>query len=839
MNQQPKCHPGIATLAITSMFLLLVCWIPLARPDVSPTATTGTLKDVLASADGLPLRTRLELPAIIRAAISRNKPKAQAEYAKAFEQLDRHDSLIPDPEQVEAIRVKYQIARRKLLSDWQTGLASSTPTYLTRSLPDTPLDLVLKRGAGNPIMALAAQTGEKVLNDGISQLVQPGMERVKVFVDVPFKKGEEKQFLDRARAFLHPNLLGSAEFRTADLTDQAALVRALQSHLRALPQPRLSAIVGSQVTAQARANETVGRLRELQQITANLIDRQLQVSRDFKGAVDAVDGLLAGGLSPRDRLDLVAKGLGNVPAVQKVAEAVRSKLSKSLQGADGYLAAGQQLLGLADRVGIKSDTVKAAGKVLQVGRAVLKGISSGNPVAAVGALADALFGGPDPAEERHKEVMEKLGVIEGKLNEVLENQERLRLAVEEVKTNIRELAVQVRQQHVEVMSKLEQIEKNVLINRDLLKELLEKDFRTLGAFLEIDKESTYVQKKAWFELHGDQYADADKVLSAMVANGFPQVSQYFLLRTDTSRDVQAYLKESVEPLIGYFEEQTGTDPQGAAHRLLPPIFTINDLRNAKATTNLSPEDSFQRDFKTYLSTKPVTMYGGLVLRFVPYIFLVGKTAEGRRLLSAQSFRTPEPPESRAAKRATALRYLRHALYLVNLALAQRVLLSGQPLLPAISQKLTGGALDDRTVSVLRQHPLIARNALAYFMAERVRQAGGGVLAYTFAFESPDPDYLGLLTATGPTRFTFERRKGWYAEGGRLVEREGWHLVLKDLRVPVPSPEDFDSGRLWHEDEMPALYQMREALIDEIASFDFLDSLSAAEQRTLSRIALQP
>ena len=145
----------------------------------------------------------------------------------------------------------------------------------------------------------------------------------------------------------------------------------------------------------------------------------------------------------------------------------------------------------------------------------------------------------------------------------------------------------------------------------------------------------------------------------------------------------------------------------------------------------------------------------------------------------------------------------------------------------------------RFLTAMKNNPLLARNAVAYWLAESARSNGFDTTSYRFAIESNDPDFLVSLTKMGTRCYTFKKQPAEQIEDGHVVEKDCWHLVLNDLALPLPSVQDFDLGTLYPSDELVMLFQLREKLIDEISSYHLTTTLSEQENRVLSLMILAP
>jgi hypothetical protein len=824
----------------------------LADPEqnvvVALQGTTGLAGD-------LPIPVQVKLSEILRADLKKDGVDANV-YAKAYAKMRTagidHASDITT---LRNIQLKYEITCRNIqpiLTQQDTELAR----LITRESSKGPVQNLLVKGTANPVRNLLSQTTDKVLNDGVSRLLKPGIDQ-KSFVSVQWEKGKEQAFLENTKGFVSAGVAQASTFKSLPVEEQAGIVRGLQLQVRSRSSdPQVGRLIGSEQAQSGKdADACIKQIQALREVSAKIVDHKVQCSQQLsedatiiKDDVKIIKRVLASQLNAADQLKVLGKDADK-------AEVSKLKTQAAFESAEKYVEAGGALVALARSAGLKGNTVDAAAEVLSKAKSLVQfgsALAKSDPIGAISALASLIFGGgPDPAEERHKEVMEKLGVLEGKLDAVLKNQQLIYDKLVGIEKKLDELTIEVKKNHVEVMTKLDELQHNVLTNREVLFELLKRDLHVskVASFVEIEKKKkTYAEKVAWFNNFSELYSRADNGLAANLPVGHspPEISSYFKVKLSTNQEVQAYLEKAVVPLFDLFLKRALADEyDSAVSRLLEFSFTVRDLDRKLATKPLLPVKSrriSQEHLRDLLFAQFIHDYANDVTLFCPYIFLVDKPTRPTRLLSAKEVQAQAKKDAvdfDTKRENKAVPYLQDPLFLVNVAIAQRTLLSGDALLPVLYEQILANTIEDKTIDLLTRHPILARNLATYFLVKRVQANGGNTFSYSFAFNSKDKDYLSALTRHEKTYFQFARSKVGLVEDGKLAERESWCLRLRQLLIPLPVPNDFDVGQLIPVDEMIDLYQLRHRLIDEIASYDLPVHLSQTERAALTELALLP
>jgi hypothetical protein len=173
--------------------------------------------------------------------------------------------------------------------------------------------------------------------------------------------------------------------------------------------------------------------------------------------------------------------------------------------------------------------------------------------------------------------------------------------------------------------------------------------------------------------------------------------------------------------------------------------------------------------------------------------------------------------------------LQKALLLVDLALAQQSMLSGDALLYPLDEAVRGADSGRRKkgIEVLKAHPLIARN-YALFVLKRGAPLLAGNVAYRIAFDSQDRSYMSGI-ASGYEYVHEQDAKGIQCAGGFDIVPRGWSMKLDEcLYIPLPRPEKFQAALLEFTTPFVQLISVRKRLVEALVGYDFSDMIATQD-----------
>jgi len=186
-----------------------------------------------------------------------------------------------------------------------------------------------------------------------------------------------------------------------------------------------------------------------------------------------------------------------------------------------------------------------------------------------------------------------------------------------------------------------------------------------------------------------------------------------------------------------------------------------------------------------------------------------------------------------ARREKARRTLQFCLAVTTASIAQQGLLGGDVLLPRLSETIA----KEPTLKLLKSNRVMARNTLMFEINRRLRNNQQTILAYEFALQSIDRDYLlELLKLEGEPKWTFEKLTKDPGTG-RAMDEAKWFVTIGDLVMPMPAADDLRTKKLELMPTVATLATLREDLITRIAELDFVETIPAVRALRLGLLSM--
>ena len=617
---------------------------------------------------------------------------------------------------------------------------------------------------------------------------------------------------------------------------------------------------------------------------------------DARFLMDTIQSALMGRLPTQDDIDVVLsrtqfhipEGVINPETIPgEVQQGVRDLKAQLMQKqlalvteVKGYLQKGDAILDFAAQVGVSPQIVATGRTLLNAGSAVSDAIGnvlSGNYLGAVAGIGNLIFGGvfgggPDLATLRHQELLSKLSEINGKVDQLLAGQQTILKGLAVLDDKINKLFETVVKNHVEVMQTLYEIKYDELYNRSLIIEVIDGSLKVPREFLRADPNSAstllslqefqnqrHEDLSTWFLSRSGDYIAVEPAVRTFTSTA--QMSLYFDLEANPAtqgQDVVDYRNNVVNPVLDYFQARfpAANDRGRAISTLVTPSLTLSDLQqkltlmpNAPTTPPLLGP-SIQIIFAAFnkmVNYEAVKQYIDLILR-MQVLYPLIRYPDFTKLLSVEELGKPETYGSqvKAVLKDNAWPRLLVAQQLMNRAVAQQTLMSGDILLPLLSQDLQSQdqTTSDGSLKVLRGMPTmqpeeIQQNVVRYLLTQRLRENQGDLFSYKVALAvHPDPTYLTNLfkkAAAPPLKFVWQATP--YLEAGQRVIRERWNIMFSDLTIPLPTPDEMEKGALRPTAGLVSLMPLRASLIEEMAAHQFKAGLTQADNTLVSVLSL--
>jgi hypothetical protein len=546
---------------------------------------------------------------------------------------------------------------------------------------------------------------------------------------------------------------------------------------------------------------------------------------------------------------------------------------------------------VAAQVGIDPNAFKSADQIVQIGMAIAGGnyLAVAQAIPGVGSFLSSVGfggGGGDSA------VMSQLAAMDKKLDQLLAGQEEIKAELKELDKKVDKLTDIVIRNHEEVMQQLTRIEQDVLLNRAVEIENLKKEFYSCYSVFDfqrpnalsqagISKVYDYPTKELYFAAHVEDFHRCQSALKSFLAPS--SISPVFTYQTNpaaagqspsqTDISQQAYLDDIVEPTFVYFRDkyaQPNLDPL-VSNALLQVNLTSNDiyhkysvLQKPHRANNLTSDlisDSLT-DKHLFINASALSE----VADFVPAVLGLWSFVDFRTNLLLGRDQLLATPTVFTKTRLAVVRELtepplRRLLQLLDTALAQQSLLSGDILLPELARDVaTKNQANQKTVeAILKSNLLLRHNLTLYLIADHLRTTGTPTETYGTILGGNELQHMQTILADEKKNLkALELRRSdmlienkpadqKYSQcGGKPVEKQGhWYIELTStICEPLPSQEELydDSEKnhsaLKYTSGWTDLYIRREHVVEALAMYDFPAKLEPAQLLSLWSLAYE-
>ncbi|MCP1783892.1 hypothetical protein [Bradyrhizobium japonicum] len=532
----------------------------------------------------------------------------------------------------------------------------------------------------------------------------------------------------------------------------------------------------------------------------------------------------------------------------------RANLAAEMQGYLGDVAAVGGVLAKAGVLSRKDAAKVEKGVQLASAAAnIAAAYASGNVVGAVMGAA-GLFGGggADAGAQRHAEIIANQQRILQGIDELLKGQAQILRAAQHIidlqhKTleAIVALSEQMQRNQEQLLTRLDALEYRQVNLQVALIELIGRDLRRCGQLAVLSQSKDYLALRAAFD---QRRTDFDTCTNDGISNHLfvdlriprshldqaARVGTYFLLRTHPAKAADGYdelvaYERRVKQVRDYFEAAYPTNPDPVAARLMQPAGSVEEL--TEMVDGALPEFTLIRVFKDPLNHSAVLDASRAALLAHALYELRNSTGSLADFGTTDAAHPPLPDYGPRTDPADpdfgfslydGRRALQKAARLVDLAIGQQALLSGDALLFAIDRARDQKATHD----LLRDNEIIARNYVM-FALKRAAPGPTGIAAYRLAFDAAEKPAFMEGIAPG-------YRFGYHPEGDAIPQDKcggrrfgqvpkGWYLAIGDcVRIPLPPPTAVAEGRLELTAAMHGLLAERKRLAQALAAYEFAD-----------------
>lgn len=491
---------------------------------------------------------------------------------------------------------------------------------------------------------------------------------------------------------------------------------------------------------------------------------------------------------------------------------------------------------IAAAMGVNPKVIAGVSKGIAVAQGAANltvSIMSSNPMGMLSSAAGmvGLFGNqPDPAAERHKEIMEGISKLS---QQIAEGNVQIRKDIAEVKDMLREINKNIIiidkkisyiiQEIGVINARLNHIDNNIVELADVIIEMEFHHYKTCSKRIIETIRNTPSGKDLYNKLSRMSEYDRSQAIKGCV-KGFdllfaPDDQSPFFRTFSTYNETQIGIfktnyKEllnllrndltdvSVSKLIKPNSEYYALDSKLSARDLKRVGFTWSSMMNPVAPERVA------RAVDDYLTFYPVT-----------YLFNQDRTGYCDLLPYAEREACKKEP-------GDAYRSLKEALALVQIAVAQQTAVYGDLVLYKIIDKMKTKDEDfiKGLEAVLTKNPMLAKNLMLVYISDWVHTHHPRDIWYRFGLETPQSRALDVLGLPWKLKYT--------KCGGNPCAYFEVHEYKDDklARVYLPTEQEYYDGKLQTSPELPRLLQLRKRLVNAIVDIQTFNYIKESDER---------
>jgi hypothetical protein len=590
-----------------------------------------------------------------------------------------------------------------------------------------------------------------------------------------------------------------------------------------------------------------------------------------KKALDFMQDFMYSKMNTKEKINALESGLfpglNNDERYKLKAElAIVEKREEVINTAQEFLNSASISLKIANDLGLgSSPLVQDLSTAISYGQAAFGAVTSfmsGNYLQAISSIT-GLFGGggPDIAEQRHKQIMERFDRIDIKLEQI---DKKLDILIEGQKTIIEnqqktfdfliQLADNINTQHIEIMNEFKTVENAIYINRELIMEDWESKCQScleiIKKRLKIDIDTDLLPpydllKKEYTNIQSIILPECEKYTGTyrFTIGGAKKVNPHFYLSSTISGIKEANKivelinlnTESFNLLFSSSEfNKSDTDKQKLLTSLFYPSTSIKELDNKFNCQYLQiSDDNYKTDlsyFPNLLSPYAISRHG-YVIRNIG--FLVGLTDGNRKLIDWDMF-----SDKKIRFRNFNLE-LNEAIQLNNVSIAQQTLLSGDILLPILYNNLEVKKGDTLLKKISRdllvKNSTLATNFVNYYFFKRTNSTILNQSQYSYIYNSKDS--LLFSNAVLPV-FPVEYIDSTDMRIKTYNLKEGWHMIISSLPYRIPEPSSINNISLVQTESLTDLIENRNKLYKQLKSYTIYNGLSSEQITNLNYMIIK-
>lgn len=534
-------------------------------------------------------------------------------------------------------------------------------------------------------------------------------------------------------------------------------------------------------------------------------------------------------------------------AVMKKQYDVALKKKELRENIHSFLYKTNQITTILNNVGFDDETVRKANELVSTGKSVMTAYaaySSGDVLGAAVSIS-SLFGSkgsPDPAAQRHQQVMAKLTQIDKKLDTVLLNQQKIMEVSIEILKQIDGLSEQVKENHSVVLEQLHQIKSETLYNRLLGVRYASQDLFDLEEFSNsLIKEKrnkaksgtafTYSDIQKYYSGRKDYFIDNQGVFQEILNVTSDHPHAFLLLKTyEESTDTKtgneiSILNNGYSEIINYLEK---FHHKKYLSENTTTVFKYN-INCKDKFLNLDLNNSYIMSWNRYKSgllfsaqiKKAYDILSGL------YIFYTLQNENNKNELYAidELINIESPNE-------IAKIYFENILEIINASIIQENLLSGDFMLTLFYEKLFGSLKLNPNepeysaiLRILESNELLKYNFSNYLLNEQLsNKQKADNRFYDFEYFS----FLNNVSESAKQSGNKQLNNCFDENVQSLIyfDEEGfnrWALRLSSLdsevKIVLPNFVEYNNNKTHYRRDMYELLELKICVLDKLSEYN--------------------
>lgn len=513
-----------------------------------------------------------------------------------------------------------------------------------------------------------------------------------------------------------------------------------------------------------------------------------------------------------------------------------------------------------EAAGIKDPNVKKLTKAANYaaqGTEVAMSFLTGNYISAINGLGGMLFGRKN---NPNQQILNMLVEQDKKLNQIIDMQIQTLKMLDQINKNLVELIKRQEFFFNEILNELYDIKYGLKISLDLQREItgeplkLGSDF--LNDFLRLPSLS---EKIEYWKSFPDVFNRVNTGLGTLSSPG--RISPYFhLAYSESANGNIKFRNDFFDPLrADYFKvypELAGSHKFSAFLSAYSPDYVSlkEKIKYAKYSKNVLPVfkgDEFEwlLDSKNIIEFSEVLMQFGRLRIFADEEETLQRMKEPHKILIASNHSQVKLWNDKTVQQ------LRFANKIIDIAIAQQQLLSGDLLIPHYVSEIANSEIQ----SMLSKNVILKENVGLYFFKERGEMNNVDKYAYEFAFATKDTFLLREVfkNTTNMPEFYFVNDTAKVEgkdsvilsinfldieEQTSAVNVDGTEATTKlkvlqgtDVKFHLPSPENYKAPVFIFHPTLPHLIHLKSAVLNEIALYTFKTNLFPSEIKETNAI----